>query len=280
MALSHARRNLLGVQPDPIASRRGILYPARLPTFTRVPAPEPVRPWVRWFWIPEWDIEPGRTSRQQVIAYPASNLVVQHDQTMISGPTTRASHRDLTGRGWAVGALLRPAATGHLCVDGPAALVDDERRLEARDLTSGVHEAMSNADPQTRHAAAIAAFTDWLTRTLPEPSPEGLLANRMADLLDGDPTIRTVPQAAAALHTSPRTLQRLARTWVGLPPLAMIRRRRIQEAAETMRTEPATDLATLAADLGYADQAHLANEMRAVVGVTATSYRRGLTDAR
>lgn len=28
-ALSDARRNLLGVEPDPIASRRGILYPAR-----------------------------------------------------------------------------------------------------------------------------------------------------------------------------------------------------------------------------------------------------------
>ncbi|WP_420111290.1 helix-turn-helix domain-containing protein [Pseudactinotalea sp.] len=273
------RRNLLGVEPDPIASRRGILYPARLPTFTRVPAPEPVRPWVRWFWIPEWDIEPGRTSRQQVIAYPASNLVVQHDRTMISGPTTRASHRDLTGRGWAVGALLHPAATV-LCMNGPAALVDDERRLEAPDLTSGVHEAMGSADPQTRHAAAIAAFTDWLTRTLPEPSPEALLANRMADLLDGDPTIRTVPQAAAALHVSARTLQRLAHTWVGLPPLAMIRRRRIQEAAETLRAQPETDLATLAADLGYADQAHLANDMRTMLGVTATGYRRDLTDGR
>ena len=60
----------------------------------------------------------------------------------------------------------------------------------------------------------------------------------------------------------------------------MIRRRRLQEAVETMRTEPTTDLARLATELGYADQAHLANEMRSMLGYTATGYRRGLTDDR
>lgn len=264
---------------DPIASSRGILYPARLPTFARLPAPDSVSHWVRWFWIPEWDVEPGRTSRQQLIAYPACNLVVQHDITILSGPSTRTSHRDLTGRGWAVGALLRPAAAGHLCPDAPSAILDSEVEMEVPELTTGVHDAMRRTDP-ARHDDAVAAFVDWLTDALPPPSPEALLANRMADLLDADASIRTVDHAAEKLHVSRRTLQRLARTWVGLPPLAMIRRRRIQEAAETMRAESATDLATLAADLGYADQAHLANDMRTMLGITATGYRRDLSDGR
>jgi len=54
----------------------------------------------------------------------------------------------------------------------------------------------------------------------------------------------------------------------------MIRRRRLQEAAERLRTDPGTGLATLAADLGYTDHSHLANEFRSVLGFTPTSYRR------
>ena len=96
---------------------RGILYPAALPTFTRLPAPERVAGLVRWFWIPEWDLGPGRTSRQEVIAFPASNLVVEPSMTGLAGPTTRRSSRDLVGRGWAVGALLLPAAVPQLGVE-------------------------------------------------------------------------------------------------------------------------------------------------------------------
>jgi AraC-like DNA-binding protein len=54
----------------------------------------------------------------------------------------------------------------------------------------------------------------------------------------------------------------------------MIRRRRLQEAAERVRTEPAVELAAIAADLGYVDQAHLTNDFRAVLGHTPSRYRR------
>ncbi len=77
-----------------------------------MPAPAAVADLVRWFWVPEWDVDPGRTSRQHVVGYPGCNLVVDSRQggfVGFAGPTTRASHQDLTGRGWAVGALLQPA---------------------------------------------------------------------------------------------------------------------------------------------------------------------------
>ena len=37
---------------DGLADARGILYPARLPTFHREPAPPGLEGLVRWFWIP------------------------------------------------------------------------------------------------------------------------------------------------------------------------------------------------------------------------------------
>jgi len=257
--------------------RRGVLYPARLPSFHRLPAPPRVASLVLWFWIPEWDLAAGRTARQEVIGFPASNLVVEPSLVGLAGPTTRRSFRDLTGRGWAVGALLRPAAVPYLTTDATA-LRDRYETLDHPELHATVVAAMDgdgdgDGDGATRRTRAVEAFTVWLVENLPPPSSEALLANAMAELLDGDPTVRTVPDAAARLGVSARTLQRLARRHVGVSPAAMIRRRRLQEAAEWLRNDPGADIAAVGADLGYADQAHLAGDFRTVLGFTPSSYR-------
>ena len=248
-----------------------MLYPARLPTFHRVPAPERVGALVRWFWIPEWDIAPGRTSRQHLIGFPACNLVVEPAAVTLSGPTTRSSYRDLSGTGWAVGALLRPAAVPVLLGD-PATLRDATRQVALPALADPVRRAMSGRGD--RHGRAVEAFAAWLVGAVGAPGEDALLANRMTDVIDTDESVRTVEDAAARLNVSPRTLQRLARRYVGVPPLAMIRRARLQRAAERLRVDPTVSLAELAADLGYTDQAHLANEFRTVLGLTPSGYRR------
>ncbi len=251
-----------------------MLYPVRLPTFDRLPPPDAVARLVRWFWIPEWQIQPGRSSRQHLIAFPACNLVVEPDGVGLAGPTTRGSHRDLTGTGWAVGALLRPAAVPHFAAD-PAALRDTYQPVDLPVLHDRVCQAMVGSDDRpTRHRRAVDAFAGWLAETVPPPDREALLANAVADAIDSDPTIRTVEDAAARLRLSARSLQRLAGRYVGLPPLTMIRRRRLQEAAERLRTDPDATLAAVAADLGYSDHAHLANEFRSVLGLTPGTYRR------
>ncbi|GAA2631028.1 helix-turn-helix domain-containing protein [Paractinoplanes durhamensis] len=253
---------------------RGILYPARLPTFDRLPAPDPVAQLVRWFWIPEWQIQPGRTSRQHLISFPASNLVVEPGAAGLAGPTTRSSYRDLTGTGWGVGALLQPAAVPHLLGD-PTAWRDTYATVDLPVLHRLVSDAMTG--PGDRHGRAVEAFAGWLAGEIPPPDREALQANEMAAVIDSDPTVRTVEDAAARLNISVRSLQRLARRYVGLTPLAMIRRRRLQEAAERLRKDPDTNLADVAADLGYSDHAHLANEFRAVLGLTLSGYRRDTT---
>ena len=255
-----------------IAETRGILYPARLPSFRRHPPPPAVAEFVRWFWIPEWDIAPGRTSRQHVVAYPACNLVVLPEHVVLSGPTTRVTYRDLTGRGWAVGCLLRPAAVPALAGD-PADLRDRQVVVDSPDLHGTVVAAMAHVDRNARHAAAVEAFAAWLSARLPAPTDRDRLANAMADLIDSDPEVQTLGDAATRLLVSPRTLQRLALRYVGLPPAEMVRRRRLQEAAQRVRSDPAASLAEIAVDLGYADHAHLAREFCERLGFTPSTYR-------
>ena len=252
---------------------RGVLYPAATPALYRLPAHGRVSSLVRWFWIPEWDIAPGRVSRQELLAFPACNLAVEPALVGLAGPTTRRSHRDLTGRGWTVGALLQPAAVPHLTTD-PYALRDRYQSLDLPELHRTVTAAMTGQEEgDLRRGRAVEAFTDWLVATLPPPDANGLLANALAELVDGDPTVLQVQDAASRLNVSARTLQRLARRHVGLSPAAMIRRRRLQEAAERLRANPDADLTTVAAELGYADQAHLSRDFRAVLGFTPSSYR-------
>lgn len=261
-------------------STRGVLYPARLPTFHRLPPPPTVQHLVRWFWIPEWDLAPGRVSRQEVVSYPASNLVVEPDVVGLAGPTTRVSHRDLRGQGWSVGALLRPAGVPAF-TDDPTALRDRYVHLDLPDLHREVSRPMTwHVDDADRRSAAVGAFGDWLARRVPAVDDEALLANALADAVESDPGIASLEDLAARLAVSARTVQRLARRYVGVPPAAMIRRRRLQEAAERVRTDPGADLSSLAADLGYADHAHLTNDFRTVLGFTPSAYRRELPSPR
>ncbi|CEA09635.1 HTH-type transcriptional activator RhaS [Arthrobacter saudimassiliensis] len=258
---------------------RGLLYPTRLPSFHRLPAPPALADRVRWFWIPEWSLGPGRASRQEVLPFPALNLVVEPGGVSLSGPATRRSHRDLTGTGWAVGLLLRPAAVPHL-TDDPQALRDREVPYPAPELHAAVSAAMADSaaagadDGAGRRERAAAAAAAWLTASVSPPDADGALANRLEELIQFTAAVTRVDQAAQLLGISVRTAQRLARRHVGLPPLAMIRRYRLQEAAERLRTDPGVTIADVAADLGYVDHAHLTADFRQVLGFTPSGYRR------
>lgn len=291
---------------------RGHLTPGPHATVVRLPAPDDVAHLVRQLWIPEWDLPAGERAEQLVLGYPASNVVVEPDGVALHGPTSRASTRGLTGRGWAVGALLRPAGV-LLFTEHPADLLDGSAPVSAPGLRSAVAEAMAGvgpagrrarpadplggtesgsapglraaaagavagADPAGRHLRAASLLADHV-RTLaagvpPAVARDGALANRMVDLLEAGTVARSPAGLARQLHVSERSLQRLAARFVGMPPQLLLRRRRLQEAAERMRADPAADLGALAAELGFADQSHLTREFRSVLGATPRGYGR------
>lgn len=254
---------------------RGILFPAELPRFERR-APEPAAAaLVRWFWIAQWEVAPGGVSRQKLLPFHALNLAVQHDGVLLGGASTRRGHRDLTGRGWVVGALLRSAAVPRFCAD-PMALLDGEIGLAEPGLFDLIAGPLGATSPDVGEACR--RFSEWMVDAVGRPSEEGLLANSLIERIEADPGIVRVEDAAATVGVSVRTAQRLTRRYVGLTPLAMIRRRRLQEAAEHVRTDPGCSLADVAAQFGYADQAHLARDFRDVLDFTPGQYRRSLAE--
>lgn len=249
---------------------RGVLFPSRLTAFQRSAPPQAAEDLVQWFWIPEWDLEPGVMSRQTVLSYPALNLVIEPHGVSLVGTTTRMSERILQGSGWAVGALLRPAAVRTLTSDA-SSLVDAERPFSAPALHAQVVAAMSAA--RDRHQQAVDVVARWLSARAGDLPPAARHANLMPEVLIGQGGANTPAEAAARLAVSLRTLQRMTRRYIGLSPAAIIRRRRLQEAAQLVREHPDVSLATIAADLGYADHAHLTGDFRSVLGLTPSDYR-------
>lgn len=92
-------------------------------------------------------------------------------------------------------------------------------------------------------------------------------------LHDGVPAATGLVPLARLLGVSPYRLSRSFRQLVGVPLTRYRNRLRVGRALD--RLEQGTDnLATLAADLGFADQAHLTRTVRAQLGRTPTELRR------
>ncbi|RYJ03671.1 MAG: helix-turn-helix domain-containing protein, partial [Actinomycetales bacterium] len=144
-------------------------------------------------------------------------------------------------------------------------LADEELVTEIR---SAVGE--DPHDPQ-RQRAAVAVTEAWLAALLPVDE-EGLLVNAIVEYVEGDTDVQRVSQVCEKFALTERTLQRLTARRIGLSPKWLVQRRRLHEAAERLREEPRPDLARVAADLGYADQAHFGRDFRAVTGLTPGEF--------
>jgi len=82
----------------------------------------------------------------------------------------------------------------------------------------------------------------------------------------------SVEAMSRATGMSPRALQRWFARHVGLPPRHYLRLLRFQKAFESVPGQPS--LAGHAAESGFADQAHMAREFRALAGAPASRARR------
>ena len=82
----------------------------------------------------------------------------------------------------------------------------------------------------------------------------------------------SVEEMARATGMSPRNLQRWFARHVGLPPRRYLKLLRFHKAFEQVPEQPS--LADHAAAQGYADQAHMARDFRAMAGVPAKEARK------
>ncbi|SFR71905.1 transcriptional regulator, AraC family [Agromyces sp. CF514] len=231
---------------------------------------------VRHFWVPRWRLPEGVVIEQGILEYPSANLVVEPRTAALYGPERGRGVQRLEGAGWAVGALLQPGVA-HLLMPRPMhALVGssvpvEQLRVHDPDRLGAPVRAAAEAGDD---AAAAAAFEAWLRGQRVELDDQAVLLQRIVELAETDRTIVRADELAAEAGLSLRGLERLVHARLGLTPKWLIGRYRMQEAAHRLAGAEAPPLADLAAELGFADQAHFSRQFRAVIGQTPRAYAR------
>lgn len=268
--------------PTATTSTRGILGAGRrdLPfTLQRFPPGDAVASRVERHWTTRWDLPDGHEHVQEVLPHPCVNLVAHHGIAAVYAIPLQRDARRLSGRGAAVGTKFRPGAFAAFCRvplanwRGSALSLPDAFGPDGRALEAALLDATGDGDPDADGvAAAIAAVERFLADRMPGPDPTfDLVQDVVRDMLRRAPDVR-VATIARDHGVSERTLQRAFRTHVGVGPKWVLRRYRLHTAAERIGAEGADDLAGLAYELGYADQAHFANDFRRAIGLQPTAY--------
>ncbi|MBZ5737712.1 AraC family transcriptional regulator [Nocardioides mangrovi] len=240
------------------------------PIHRYAPSP-PLADAVRRYWMPVWSLPDGATSVQRVLQYPVCLTVISHEYAILVGPSSGLSTQELAGSGWALGTMFQPAV-GTTLADGPVdRLTDQVVPLPDEALVARVRATIGDdPDDPARRVEAVAAMEEWIAGLLPIDE-EGLLVNAIVEHVEGDPAVQRVSQVCEKFAITERTLQRLTARRIGLSPKWLVQRRRLHEAAERL-SDAGPDLARVAADLGYADQAHFGRDFKAVTGLTPGEF--------
>ena len=281
-------RSYTGHAPAPLAQdARGIVDPhvlADLVHFARYPPGDALDGVVDRFWAVAWDLAPGRFHDQPVLTHPCANIVVTQEadgrlSAVLAGVARRLTVRRLSGRGWAVAAMSRPGGLGALLPRRADAVTDrvlplgEALGVEDHPLLSALAEAGHAPDDEP---GRVDRLRGWLGAALARADPTRVAAARevvrVAVLAETDRSIRRLEDLATMAGTTPRTLQRAFAEYAGVSPTWVVRRYRIIEAAERARAGAVVGWAQVAAELGYADQAHLVRDFKAHLGTTPAAY--------
>lgn len=259
----------------PLQNTRGILRPAAVQTtfqLGRHAVALDLAHAVERHWTVAWDLRGREPFTQEILNHPNVNLSFEPGGAFVWGVGTTRTQHPLSGRGWVLGTRFR-AGGFRPFVDFPVARLTDR--------TIPLAEAFGAADADRLERAVRACErTDeridlveaFLRERSDGPDARAAEVAAIVRLLLDEPSITRVDELARRCHLSTRTLQRLFNDYVGVSPKWVVQRQRLHTAAERIAERPRQDLAALAAELGYFDQAHFINEFKAVVGRPPAEY--------
>ena len=244
------------------------------------PPPE-LSPWIEHLWSVRWALPDGAVYRSQVLTHPALHVTVEWGAgprhgfdmpaSLLHGVVTRTFDIDLTGSGEVLGLRFRPGGFGAFTGRAVAEWTDDVAAL--RDVFGPDADALTAAVLASADAGERAGrMCEFLAGRLPSPNPSYDEVLAVITRMLRDRTLTSVAEVTEACGLSARTLQRLFRRYVGVGPKWVLQRFRLHDAVGLIDDGRVTDLATLASELGWYDQAHFSRDFAEVVGVPPGRY--------
>ncbi len=221
------------------------------------PPPRVLAPWVAC----GWELEVAEPAGHRVLPDGCVDLVwSEREGARVVGVNSRAFVAAIPAGGSAAGVRFRPGA-------GPAFLRADGRGLRDAEVPWGERDPRLEADLADGHPPLASLFA-VVCAHLPAAAAPDPLVRAVAARLAAAPATR-IGGLAARLGVSERQLRRRVEVAVGYGPKRLARVLRLHRALAEARA--GAELAQAALLAGYADQAHLANECRALGGAPATA---------
>ncbi|MEU6830658.1 AraC family transcriptional regulator [Nocardia beijingensis] len=265
--------------PAAPADTKGILHPdeqARHRWLVRLPPGPAVDRYVEWYWAVGWDLRGRPPYRAEVLSYPSVNVTFERSETrtggFVNGVTTTKFIRELSGLGETFGIRFRAGGFGAFTGLDVGSFRDRAVPLaevlpDAGSLTERVLDA-----PTIEGRRRV--VEEYLADHPAVEDPTYRLVLRIIDAMAADQELIRVDQIAERFDMPVRTLQRMFRRYVGAGPKWVLRRYRLQDGADLLAKGRTEDLAALAAELGYFDQAHFSREFTAEVGMAPLEYAK------
>jgi AraC-like DNA-binding protein len=205
-----------------------------------------------------WTNTPAGPGAQPVLPDGCMDLLWREGQLLVAGPDTRPYVPEGNPAHWA-GVRFHPGTAPALL--GVPAHELRNRRVELADLwgKAEVRHLRARVDAAPDPATALEELA--LERAAHTDPPDALLGSLVAALRAGRPVAGTADE----LGLSARQLHRRSLSAFGYGPKTLARILRLQRALALARKGvPFAETATLA---GYADQAHLARDVRELAGM-------------
>lgn len=267
-------------QPGPrpkLQPVRGVLLGSPLVKSGRSSPSPALGEFVEHYWWVSWDVPLPHTTH--VLSHPSLHLAFESGHARAFGVVRGKFARVLQGKGRVFGIKLRPAMAG-AWLALPASRWTDR----SVPLADALHAAeQTECGPVSALSAAIDAEVEpvrcaelveaWLAPGAHYPDP---YATRLRDLVErvrSDPELLSVEDLARVARLPVRQLQRLFQRYVGVTPKWVVQRYRLQEAADQLERGDAS-IASIAARVGYFDQAHFVRDFKRIVGWTPSEHLR------
>ncbi len=226
------------------------------------------------FWTGRWDLPAEAPHVTELLGDPAMHVCFEAGASRVVGVWTRLWRRELAGRGHVRAIKLRVGAARRLL---PLPAWRYTNAIHAIDVVLPAASALEGAVLAAESdEEAFAILQRWLgeNRRVVERADEVALAVAAAERIAKDASLSRVEELAQEHRVHVRELQRVFREHVGATPKHVIRRARLQEVALRVERGDSISLARLAAELGYADQAHLARDFKDATGKSLTAFGR------
>jgi AraC-like DNA-binding protein len=272
-----AERLFVRLHDDPV---RGPESDVPLRSLLGIAVPASHQAWVSNALAYDEQLDPAHEVVERVLPDGAARLIYLeggHDgggspTLVLAGPTLAPVLVKLQGRARGVSITLMPGAAMALFGVPARQLVD--RAMPLRDLWPREAPRLEDrlAVQPGLGLAAHELFAVIARRAAGRADEAARVAAGAVRIMQARAGMESPRAVAQALGLGERRLQQVFHDHVGLTPKAFARLARMQGLLRALRHDAAPAWAELAPDLGFYDQAHLANEFRTISGLCPREF--------